>query len=165
MLEPISTAAIDPIYSSPPVTSGRAASPPPWPKVESIIGIADTDDDPTQQVKDTTVLSLSILEHAQKWNLGSYPVDLLSETFEAFGKCIFSLKHRLDCIDTIVDSMSEVLESTQSAQVRCSFPIALCWWHCFVASRWRRKKRPEKCCVNDPGAANANITFEIAHSP
>jgi hypothetical protein len=126
MVEPVSSAAIDPIHSSPPVTPGRAASPPPWPKVDSIIGMADTDADPTQQVKDATELSLSILEHAQKWNLGSYPVDLLSETFEAFGKCIFSLKHRLDCIDTIVDSMSEVLETTQSEQVRCRFSNSLC---------------------------------------
>ena len=88
--------------------------------------MADTDADPTQQVKDATELSLSILEHAQKWDLGSYPVDLLSETFEAFGKCIFSLKHRLDCIDTIANSMSELLESSQSEQVRYRFPIPLC---------------------------------------
>jgi hypothetical protein len=127
MLEPVPSAAIDPIHSSPPVTSERTASPPPWPKVESIIGIAaDTDADPTQQVKGATELSLSILEHAQKWNLGSYPVDLLSETFEAFGKCIFSLKHRLDCIDTIANSMSELLESSQSEQVRYRFLIPLC---------------------------------------
>ena len=123
MLEPIPS-AIEPIQSSPPVRSERVASPPPWPKVESIIGSANVDADPTQQVKDATELSLSILEHAQKWNLGSYPVDLLSDTFEAFGKCIFSLKHRLDCINTIADSMNEVLESTQSEQVRCRSPIS-----------------------------------------
>lgn len=117
MLEPTSS-GVEPIHSSPPISSKREESPPPWPDAGAVIAISNTDADPTQQVTDATELSLSILEHAQKWNLTSYPVELLSDTFEAFGKCIFSLKYRLDCVDTIADSISKMSDSRQDDQVK-----------------------------------------------
>lgn len=125
MLEPVSS-GVEPIHSSPPISSKREESPPPWPDAGSVIAISNTDADPTQQVKDATELSLSILEHAQKWNLSSYPVELLSDTFEAFGRCIFSLKYRLDRVDTIADSIFKMSDSRQNDQVRYRLTLSVC---------------------------------------
>jgi hypothetical protein len=70
---------------------------------------------------EATELSISILEYAQKWNLTSYPVELLSDTFEPFGKFILNLKYRLDCVDAFANTMVEMLESKLNDQVRYNF--------------------------------------------
>lgn len=116
MLEPLSS-AMELINSSPPILPNCNSDPPPWPDVQSVITIENTNVDPTQQAKDATGLSISILEHAQRWSLVFYPVEMLSDTFERFGGCVLILKYRLGCVDTLADPMIKSLESKHNDPV------------------------------------------------
>jgi hypothetical protein len=117
MLDPISS-AMESMHSSPPTISKPDETPSPWPDPQPLLLTCNKDVNPTQQVEDAKELSLSILEHAEKWKLSSFPVELLSDTFEAFGSCILHLKRRLDEIDGVADSMTTLVKAQQDRQVR-----------------------------------------------
>ena len=76
------------------------------------------DSDPTKQVIAAQDLARSIIEHAEKWQADTIPIDLLSDTLEAFGSCIMSFKTRLDKIDNVANGMITMAKARQTIQVR-----------------------------------------------